>query len=70
MESKTKTVLKTISWRILATITTMALIYLFTKRITLSIEIGILEVVIKMIVYYFHERLWLKIKLGSKVGSL
>ncbi len=60
-ESKRKTLLKTISWRIIATITTTMLVFLFTKRIALSLEIGIFEVTIKMFFYFLHERLWLKI---------
>jgi uncharacterized membrane protein len=64
IESKKRTVLKTITWRIIATLTTMMLVYFFTKKITLSLGIGILEVIIKMIVYFCHERLWLRIKLG------
>ena len=63
-ESKTRTILKTVTWRILATCTTMLLVYLFTKRLTLSLGIGAVEVTIKMLIYFLHERLWLKIKIG------
>jgi adenylylsulfate kinase len=63
-ESKTRTILKTVTWRVLATCTTILLVYLFTKRLTLSLGIGAMEVTIKMLIYFLHERLWLKIKLG------
>ncbi len=63
-ETKTRTILKTVTWRVLATCTTMLLVYLFTKRLTLSLGIGAVEVTIKMLIYFLHERLWLKIKLG------
>ena len=63
-ESKTRTILKTVTWRMLATCTTMLLIYFFTKRITLSLGIGAVEVTVKMFIYFLHERLWLKIKIG------
>ena len=63
-ESKTRTILKTVTWRVLATCTTMLVVYLFTKRLTLSLGIGVVEVTIKMLIYFLHERLWLKIKLG------
>jgi len=42
----------------------MLVVYLFTKRLTLSLGIGVVEVTIKMLIYFLHERLWLKIKLG------
>lgn len=64
METNTRTIMKTVSWRIIATLTTMLLVYLFTGRITLALGIGVLEAVIKMIAYFFHERMWLKLRLG------
>jgi uncharacterized membrane protein len=64
MESKTRSILKSVSWRVLATCTTMLLVYLFTKRLTLSLGIGAVEVTVKMFIYFLHERMWLRIKLG------
>jgi len=63
-ESRTRTILKTVTWRVLATCTTMLLVYFFTKRLTLSLGIGAAEATVKMIIYFLHERLWLKINIG------
>ncbi|MHA1558466.1 MAG: adenylyl-sulfate kinase, partial [Alphaproteobacteria bacterium] len=52
------------SWRILATSTTMMIIYICTGEIGLSVAVGGLDVVIKMTLYYFHERAWNKIYWG------
>lgn len=60
-----RSLLKTISWRILATMTTITIVYLFTEKIMLSLEIGLVEVVSKMIFYYFHERIWNLVTLGK-----
>jgi len=60
-----RSLLKTISWRVLATLTTITIVYIFTERIMLSLEIGFVEVVTKMIFYYFHERIWNLITLGK-----
>ena len=49
---------------LIVTLTTMMLVYIFTKKITLSLGIGIIQVIIKMIVYFLPECLWLRIKLG------
>lgn len=65
-EARKRAIAKTISWRILATATTILLVYLFTKRIDLSLEVGALEVVCKLILYYLHERGWNLIRWGYR----
>ena len=65
-EAHTRAIAKTITWRILATATTITLVYLFTKRIDLSLEVGALELVCKLILYYFHERGWNLIRWGYR----
>ena len=54
-------ILKTISWRILGTIDTMLISYILTGNLKVAMGIGSVEVVTKMILYYFHERAWAKI---------
>ncbi len=54
-------VFKAISWRILGTIDTIIISYLLTGSITTAISIGGVEVVSKMVLYYLHERAWVKI---------
>ena len=66
IETRTRSVLKAISWRVLATLTTMSLVYIFFRRLDLAAAVGVLEAVIKMIVYFVHERIWNKIKYGKK----
>jgi uncharacterized membrane protein len=62
----TRSVFKSISWRVVATLTTMTIVYLFTKEIFLSIGVGVVEVIAKILFYYLHERIWNKIKWGKK----
>ncbi|GAW94065.1 DUF2061 domain-containing protein [Calderihabitans maritimus] len=57
---------KAISWRIFATLTTMTIVYLFTGKIDLSIGVGIVEVISKMLLYYLHELIWEKTSWGRK----
>ncbi|MBU0646113.1 DUF2061 domain-containing protein [Patescibacteria group bacterium] len=64
MDSHRRSIVKAISWRMIASLTTFALVYLFTGEITLSVQVGILDVVLKMIFYYGHERVWNKINYG------
>ncbi len=53
-----RSLLKAICWRVLATTSTMAIVYLFTGEALLSVGIGAVEVVVKLLLYYGHERVW------------
>ena len=53
---------KTVSWRLVGTIDTIVISYVITGQISSALSIGGIEVFSKMILYYFHERLWEKIK--------
>ena len=59
-DSATKSVMKTVSWRIVGTIDTMTIAYLLTGELGIAASIGSIEVFTKLILYYFHERLWNK----------
>ena len=63
-EKAYRSVVKTISWRVLGTIDTMVISYLITGSLAMAASIGSIEVVTKMILYYFHERVWNKLKFG------
>jgi uncharacterized membrane protein len=62
---KKRSLVKTISWRITASLTTVAIVYCFTGKIVLSFGIGVVEAFVKMIFYYFHERMWQRITWGK-----
>ncbi len=63
-EKNKRSVIKAFSWRLIATLTTMTLVFLFTGKIDLAFEIGAFEVSAKMMLYFFHERAWNSIKWG------
>ncbi len=65
-ESAARSMLKAVSWRVLATLTTTLLVYAFTGRTDLAVTIGLLEAASKMVLYYFHERLWNRLNVGRK----
>ena len=64
-ESRLRSVLKAASWRVLATLTTIAIAWLVSGDISIALEIGAWEVMAKILVYYFHERAWAMVPLGS-----
>jgi len=55
---------KTITWRIVGTIDTMLLGWLISGDPLIGLKVGLAELVTKMVLYYFHERIWYKTKFG------
>ena len=66
METQKRSIAKTISFRILATITTIVLVLVFTGDLKIAGSVGFLDVISKLLLYYFHERAWIKVKWGIK----
>ena len=58
MVSKKRHIVKTITWRIVGTLDTFLLSWLITGSIKIGAAIGGIEIITKMILYYFHERAW------------
>jgi adenylylsulfate kinase len=63
-ETHGRSLLKTMSWRVMATTTTMVVVYMFTGKALLAGGIGLVEAISKMLLYYFHERAWSKSTFG------
>lgn len=63
-ENVKRSLLKTISWRIIGTLDTILISWIITGTLTLAFSIGFVELVTKMGLYYFHERAWNKINWG------
>lgn len=53
-----KSIMKSVSWRLIGTIDTVLISYIITGRVTAALSIGSVEVITKTVLYYFHERLW------------
>ena len=62
--SKKRSFLKTLSWRIVASTDTFLLTWLVTGSPTAGLTVSGLEIITKMVLYYFHERTWLQCKFG------
>ena len=72
-ESVLRSLLKSFSWRIIAvsdTILTVLLVTCVFGNCSLknALTIGFLEFLIKLIAYYAHERIWLKIQFEKRFG--
>lgn len=62
--SNKRHLLKTITWRVVGTIDTMLLAWLITGDPMTGFKIGMAEVITKMTLYFFHEKVWHKSKFG------
>jgi adenylylsulfate kinase len=61
--------LKAISWRAVATATTMSLVYALTGQLELMLGVGLLDLTLKLIFYFLHERAWDMIKFGRTIHT-
>jgi len=61
-DSHSKSLVKSISWRILGTLDTIVIAWVLTGTLSVALSIGSIEIFTKFILYYGHERLWNKIE--------
>ena len=62
MQDKTRKrhIAKAVTWRIVGTIDTIIISWITSGNPFTGLKIGLAEVVTKMLLYYFHERIWFK----------
>jgi len=65
-ETNIRSIVKGISWRFIATATTMVIVYFFFGNLELAIATGLLETVAKVGLYWGHEKIWQRIRWGKK----
>lgn len=76
MKSRKRHIAKTLTWRVLATSTTFLLTLFFFREDPNATEkaswVAFTESILKMVLYYYHERIWFthKIKLKSSIRHL
>ncbi|MGH1569950.1 DUF2061 domain-containing protein [Methylobacterium sp. P31] len=57
-ESRVRSIAKAVSWRIVGSLDTLVLSYLFTGNVLIAGSIASTETVTKTLLYYLHERGW------------
>jgi len=65
-ETNTRSIVKGISWRFVATTTTVLIIYFFFGQLDLAIAAGLIETVLKVALYWGHEKIWQRTHWGKK----
>lgn len=69
-DSNKRSIVKALSWRLFATLTTMIIVFVATGELTLSVGVGLVEVTIKLVLYYLHERIWNQTQWGQNKTQL
>lgn len=64
MEQQRRTILKTITWRIIAIVVTVFVTFIYSRDWTASLTISLTANVLNMFFYYVHERLWNQVSFG------
>ena len=53
-----RTIVKTLTWRVTASLTTFVIAWILTGDFLIGVSIGSIEAIAKIFLYYFHERIW------------
>ena len=64
--TRARSFVKALSYRIWGTLSSVAVAYVITKNAGLSVTIAFWETVVKVFIYYAHERGWNYIQWGRK----
>lgn len=64
LETHKRSLLKTISWRVVAMFITAAITWVFTGRLDFAITVGLGDTLVKFLLYYLHERAWARSRFG------
>jgi len=64
--TRSRSFVKALSYRIFGTFTSWAVVFVITGKGTLAALIAFWETVIKVVVYYWHERVWNFVSWGRK----
>jgi uncharacterized membrane protein len=57
-EAHTRSLIKAVSWRITGSIDTFVISFVLSGKVGLAGAIASVEVITKIALYYFHERVW------------
>jgi uncharacterized membrane protein len=64
-ETRRRSVAKSLSWRFLAAIITACVAYFMTGELDFALKIGLIDTLVKLLIYFLHERVWNQINYGK-----
>ncbi len=66
MESRYRSIVKALTYRAMSLLVTASVAWILTGRAELAALIGVADTGLKLLAYYGHERLWLRLDLGKR----
>lgn len=63
---RSRSLTKAITWRLTGTFDTFILSILITRKMSFALAISATELFTKIFLYYFHERIWERVKWGRE----
>ena len=67
--TRKRSLAKTVLWRVICIVVSIVTTFVFIGKWDLAITVGTVYNVITMVLYYFHERFWNRIKWGCKPAN-
>jgi uncharacterized membrane protein len=64
IEKPYRSIIKALSWRITGTIDTIIVSFIISGKLKVAFTIGFVELFTKVALYYLHERVWNRLKIG------
>ncbi len=64
-ETHVRSIVKGITWRVIASVTTMLVVFIVTGNLELVAAVGFVDVTLKVLFYYTHERVWGRVHWGT-----
>lgn len=65
-ETKSRSILKALTYRFWQSLNTFLISLIITGKLDMAAAIVSIEVIVKIIIYFFHERIWSKVKWGMQ----
>ena len=65
-ETHTRSVAKAVSWRLTGSLDTLIISYIVTGNFVIAGSIAVIELLTKIALYYFHERVWSHVSWGKQ----
>lgn len=64
--TKARSFIKSLSYRIFGTLSSWVVVYVITHKGSLATLVAFWETIVKIYIYYIHERIWNRIQWGRK----
>jgi uncharacterized membrane protein len=64
METRSRSIAKAVTYRALGSASTALIVYAVSGKLTLSVGAGAADAVVKITLYFLHERIWNHIPYG------